>query len=142
MKDILETLFSDDSFRTLAGAIRNAGLEDTLKGAGPFTFFAPDNDAFTKLNLEEMLNDSKKLVETMTYHVVEGKLSGEKMREIDCSPTLNGKSLAMKVKHGELFVDNGKVMKTDIECSNGVIHVIDSVFLPQLSGWYGDCGCC
>lgn len=142
MKDILETLFSDDSFRTLAGAIRNAGLEDTLKGAGPFTFFAPDNDAFTKLNLEEMLNDSKKLVETLTYHVVEGKLSEEKMREIDCSPTLNGKSLAMKVKHGELFVDNGKVMKTDIECSNGVIHVIDSVFLPQLSGWYGDCGCC
>jgi len=142
MKDILETLFSDDSFRTLAGAIKSAGLEETLKGVGPFTVFAPDNDAFTKLNLEEILNDRKKLVETLTYHVVEGKLAAEKMKEIDCSPTLNGKSLAIKVKHGELVVDNGRVMKTDIECSNGVIHVIDSVFLPHLSGWYGDCGCC
>jgi len=142
MKDIVETLFSDDSFRTLAGAIRSAGLEETLKGSGPFTFFAPDNDAFLKLNVEDILNDSKKLVETLTYHVVEGKLSEEKMREIDCSPTLNGKSLAIKVKHGELVVDNGRVMKSDIECSNGVIHVIDSVFLPHLSGWYGDCGCC
>ena len=142
MKDIIETVFADDSFRTLAGALERAGLVETLKGPGPFTIFAPDDEAFKKLNNEGMLNDNKKLVETLKYHVVEGKLSEGEMRELDCSPTLNGKSLAIRVRHGELVVDNGRVMKTDIECSNGVIHVIDSVFLPHLSGWYGDCGCC
>ncbi|MRR57457.1 MAG: fasciclin domain-containing protein [Deltaproteobacteria bacterium] len=142
MKDIVETVLADDSFRTLSEALESAGLLETLKGPGPFTFFAPDDEAFKKLNLEEILSDRKKLVETLTYHVVERKMSGEEMRELDCSPTLNGKTLAIKVKHGELVVDNGRVMKTDIECSNGVIHVIDSVFLPHLSGWYGDCGCC
>jgi len=142
MKDIVETVLADDSFRTLAEALESAGLLETLKGPGPFTFFAPDDEAFKKLNNEEMLSDRKKLVETLTYHVVERKLSEEEMRELDCSPTLNGKTLAIRVRHGELVVDNGRVMKTDIECSNGVIHVIDSVFLPHLSGWYGDCGCC
>ncbi len=142
MKDIMETISTNDSFRTLAEAVRRAGLEDALKGPGPLTLFAPDNDAFKRLNLDEILGDPKKLVETLTYHVVERKISGEELREIDCSPTLNGKTLAVKVKHGELVVDNGKVILTDIECSNGVIHVIDSVFLPHLSGWYGDCGCC
>jgi uncharacterized surface protein with fasciclin (FAS1) repeats len=142
MKDVIDTLLSDESFRTLIEALKSAELVETLKGPGPFTVFAPDDKAFTRLNLQEMMGDGKKLVEMLTYHVVENKLSGEELREIDCSPTLNGKTLAVKVKHGELFVDNGKVMKTDIECSNGVIHVIDSVFLPHLSGWYGDCGCC
>lgn len=142
MKDIIETIGSDSSFSTLSDALKSAKLVETLKGPGPYTLFAPDNEAFTKLNLEEILSDGKKLVETMTYHVVERKVSGEELREIDCSPTLNGKTLAVKVRHGELVVDNGRVKKTDIECSNGVIHVIDSVFLPHLSGWYGDCGCC
>ena len=142
MKDVIDTLLSDESFRTLIEALKSAELVETLKGPGPFTVFAPDDKAFTRLNLQEMMADGKKLVEMLTYHVVEKKLSEEELRQIDCSPTLNGKTLAVKVKHGELFVDNGKVMKTDIECSNGVIHVIDSVFLPHLSGWYGDCGCC
>jgi uncharacterized surface protein with fasciclin (FAS1) repeats len=142
MKDVIDTLLSDESFRTLIEALKSAELVETLKGPGPFTVFAPDDKAFTRLNLQEMMADGKKLVEMLTYHVVEKKLSEEELRGIDCSPTLNGKTLAVKVKHGELFVDNGKVMKTDIECSNGVIHVIDSVFLPHLSGWYGDCGCC
>lgn len=142
MKDIIETIGSDSSFSTLSDALKSAKLVETLKGPGPYTLFAPDNEAFTNLNLEETLSDGKKLVETMTYHVVERKVSGEELREIDCSPTLNGKTLAVKVRHGELVVDNGRVKKTDIECSNGVIHVIDSVFLPHLSGWYGDCGCC
>lgn len=142
MKDIIETIGSDSSFSTLSDALKSAKLVETLKGPGPYTLFAPDNEAFTKLNLKETLSDGKKLVETMTYHVVERKVSGEELREIDCSPTLNGKTLAVKVRHGELVVDNGRVKKTDIECSNGVIHVIDSVFLPHLSGWYGDCGCC
>jgi uncharacterized surface protein with fasciclin (FAS1) repeats len=142
MKDIIDTLSSDESFHMLAEALKSAGLVESLKGPGPFTVFASDDNAFTRLNLDEMLGDPKKFVEMLTYHVVERKVSGEELREIDCSPTLNGKTLAVKVKHGELFVDNGKVIKTDIECSNGVIHVIDSVLLPHLSGWYGDCGCC
>lgn len=142
MKDIFETLVADGSFKTLAEALANADFADRLKGEGPFTLFAPDDEAFTKLDNSEMLADRKQLVETVSYHVVEGKLSEHEMRERDCSPTLNGKSLAIKVKHGELVVDNARVVKSDIECTNGVIHVIDSVFRPLLSGWYGDCGCC
>lgn len=142
MKDIMETIGSNESFRTLAEAVRSAGLEESLKGPGPLTLFAPDNEAFKKLNLDEILGDRKKLVETLTYHLIERKLTGRDLRELDCAQTLNGKTLAVKVKHGELVVDNGRVVMTDIECSNGVIHVIDSVFLPHLSGWYGDCGCC
>ncbi|MEA5113184.1 MAG: fasciclin domain-containing protein [Geobacteraceae bacterium] len=142
MKDIFETVVADGSFSTLAEALKNADFVDRLKGEGPITLFAPDDEAFNKLDNSEMLADPEKLVDTLNYHIVEGKLTGEEMRERDCSPTLNGKSLAIKVKHGELVVDNAKVVKTDIECTNGVIHVIDSVFRPQLSGWYGDCGCC
>lgn len=142
MKDIFETVVADGSFSTLAEALKNADFVDRLKGAGPITLFAPDDEAFNKLDNSEMLADPEKLVDTLNYHIVEGKLTGEEMRERDCSPTLNGKSLAIKVKHGELVVDNAKVVKTDIECTNGIIHVIDSVFRPQLSGWYGDCGCC
>ncbi|MRR07135.1 MAG: fasciclin domain-containing protein [Deltaproteobacteria bacterium] len=142
MKDIFETLQTDDSFRTLVDAVKNAGLVETLKEAGPFTLFAADNDAFTKLSLDDILADSKLLKETLLYHLVEGKLSEEDLRTVDCSPTVNGKTLAIRVRHGVVVVDNGNVTTTDIECSNGVIHVIDSVFKPSLSGWYGDCGCC
>jgi uncharacterized surface protein with fasciclin (FAS1) repeats len=142
MKDIFETLQADDSFRTLVDAVKNAGLVETLKEAGPFTLFAADNDAFTKLSLDEILADSKLLKETLLYHLVEGTLSEEDLRTVDCSPTLNGKTLAIRVRHGVVVVDNGNVTTTDITCSNGVIHVIDSVFRPSLSGWYGDCGCC
>lgn len=142
MKDIFETLQADESFRTLVEALKNAGLVETLQGAGPFTVFAPNNDAFTKLNLEAILSDTGKLKDTLLYHLVEGKLSEKDLRGIDCSATLNGKTLAVRVRHGELVVDNGNVTTTDIECGNGVIHVIDSVFMPDLSGWYGDCGCC
>lgn len=142
MKNIMETISSDESLSMLAEAFRSAGLEESLAGPGPLTLFAPDNEAFSRLNIDDILGDRKKLIETLSYHVVERKIDGKELMEIDCSPTLNGKTLAIKVKHGELIVDNGKVKKTDIECSNGVIHVIDSVFLPHLSGWYGDCGCC
>jgi len=142
MKDIFETLQAEDSFRTLVDAVKNAGLMETLKEAGPFTLFAADNDAFTKLSLDEILADSKLLKETLLYHLVEGKLSEEDLRTVECSPTVNGKTLAIRVRHGVVVVDNGNVTAMDIECSNGVIHVIDSVFRPNLSGWYGDCGCC
>jgi uncharacterized surface protein with fasciclin (FAS1) repeats len=142
MKDIFETLQADDSFRTLVDAVKNAGLEEKLKEAGPFTLFAADNEGFMKLSVEEIMADSKLLKETLLYHLVEGTLTEEDLRTLDCSSTLNGKTLAVRVRHGVLVVDNGNVTKTDIECSNGVIHVIDSVFRPSLSGWYGDCGCC
>lgn len=142
MKDIFGTLQADESFRTLVEAVKKADLVETLQGAGPFTLFAADNAGFTKLSVEEIMADSKLLKETLLYHLVEGKLSEEELRNMDCSPTLNGKTLAIRVRHGELVVDNGTVTSTDIVCSNGVIHVIDSVFRPNLSGWYGDCGCC
>jgi uncharacterized surface protein with fasciclin (FAS1) repeats len=142
MKDIFETLQSDDSFQTLVDAVKKAGMVETLQGAGPFTLFAADNGGFQKLSVDEIMADSKALKETLLYHLVEGKLTEEDLRAMDCSPTLNGKSLAVRVRHGVIVVDNGNVTATDIECSNGVIHVIDSVFRPSLSGWYGDCGCC
>jgi uncharacterized surface protein with fasciclin (FAS1) repeats len=142
MKDILETLQADESFKTLVDAVNKANLVETLKGAGPFTFFAADNDAFTKLSVDEIMADDKLLKETLLYHLVDGTLSDEELRSIDCSATLNGKTLAVRVKQGVLVIDNGNVTKADIQCSNGVIHVIDSVFRPSLSGWYGDCGCC
>jgi len=142
MKDIFETLQADDSFRTLVAAVEKAGLVETLQEAGPFTLFAADNDGFEKLSVDEIMADSKLLNETLLYHLVEGKLSEEELRAMDCSPTMNGKTLAVRVRHGVLVIDNGNVTRTDIECSNGVIHVIDSVFRPSLSGWYGDCGCC
>ncbi len=142
MKDIFETLQANDSFRTLVAAVEKAGLVETLQEAGPFTLFAADNDGFEKLSVDEIMADSKLLKETLLYHLVEGKLSEEELRAMDCSPTVNGKTLAVRVRHGVLVIDNGNVTTTDIECSNGVIHVIDSVFRPSLSGWYGDCGCC
>ena len=142
MKDIVETIIADGSFKTLAEALKEAEFVERLTGEGPFTLFAPNDEAFRKLDNSEMPADRKQLVETIAYHVVEGKISGEKLRVMDCSLTLNGKSLSIKVKHGDLVIGNAVVVKTDIECVNGVVHVIDSVFRPLLSGWYGDCGCC
>lgn len=142
MKSITETVMSESSLQTFANALKDLDLAETLKGSGPFTLFVPDDDAFAKVNLSEMLNDTKKLKETLTYHVLEGKFLAADVATMEHAHTMNIKALTVRVKDGEILIDNGKVVKTDIECSNGVIHVVNSVFLPQLSGWYGDTGCC
>ena len=135
-KDIVETAVAAGSFKTLAAALQAAGLVDTLKGEGPFTVFAPTDEAFAKLpagTVEELLKpeNKEKLVAILTYHVVAGKVLAAQVGKMDSAKTVNGQSLSISVSGGTVMVDNAKVVKTDILCSNGVIHVIDSVVLPK-----------
>ncbi|MBP1751783.1 MAG: beta-Ig-H3/fasciclin [Geobacteraceae bacterium] len=142
MKTITETVISESSCKTFANALNTLDLAETLRGEGPFTLFVPSDEAFAKVNLSDMLNDGKKLKEAFTYHVLEGKYMAAEVAVMEHAHTLNVKPLTIREKDGEILIDNGKIVRSDIECSNGVIHVVDAVFLPQLSGWYGDSGCC
>jgi len=135
-KDIVETAVSAGSFTTLTTALQAAGLVDTLKGKGPFTVFAPTDEAFAKLppgTVEDLLKpeNKEKLVAILTYHVVPGKVLAAQVIKMNSAKTVNGQSLTISVNDGTVMVDNAKVIKTDILCSNGVIHVIDSVLLPK-----------
>jgi len=134
--DIVDTAVSAGSFGTLVAAVKAAGLVDTLKGEGPFTVFAPTDDAFAKLpegTLQDLLKpeNKEKLKAILTYHVVAGKVMAADVVGMTSAKTLNGQSLAIKVEGETVMVDDAKVVKTDIECSNGVIHVIDTVVLPK-----------
>ena len=134
-KDIVDTAVGAGSFKTLVAAVKAAGLVETLKSPGPFTVFAPTDDAFAKLpkgTVESLLKpeNKAKLVAILTYHVVAGKVLAADVVKVDSAKTVNGKTLPVKVKRGSVFVGTAQVVKTDILCSNGVIHVIDSVLLP------------
>src|ERR1019366_512640 len=134
--DIVDTAVSMGSFKTLAAALHAAGLLDTLKGNGPFTVFAPTDEAFAKLpagTLADLLKpeNKEKLVAILTYHVVPGNVLAAQVVKMNSAQTVNGQSLAISVSGGGVKVNNAKVIKTDILCSNGVIHVIDSVLLPR-----------
>jgi len=133
--DIVETAVAAGNFKTLATALEAADLITALKGEGPFTVFAPTDDAFGKLpagTVDGLLKPEKKadLQGILKYHVVAGKVMAADVVKITSTPTLQGKELAIEVKDGTVMVDKATVTKTDIECSNGVIHVIDSVMLP------------
>ena len=135
-KDIVDTAVAAGSFKTLAAALQAAGLVDTLKGKGPFTVFAPTDEAFAKLpagTVENLLKpeNKEKLAAILTYHVVPGKVMAAQVTKMNSAKTVNGQSLAISINDGAVMVDNAKVVKTDILCSNGVIHVIDSVVLPK-----------
>ena len=135
-KDIVDTAVAAGSFKTLATALEAAGLVDTLKGSGPFTVFAPTDEAFAKLpagTVENLLNpeNKDKLVAILTYHVVPGRVLAAQVIKMNSAKTVNGQSLTINTNGGTVMVDNAKVVKTDILCSNGVIHVIDSVILPK-----------
>jgi len=133
-KTIVETAIAAGSFNTLVTAVKTAGLVETLSGEGPFTVFAPTDDAFDKLpegTIEALLKDKKKLTSILTYHVVSGKVLAEDVVNMTSAETVNGQSLTITVKDGTVMVDDAKVIKTDIMCSNGVIHVIDAVVLPD-----------
>ena len=134
-RDIVDTAVQAGSFNTLAAALQAANLVDALKGEGPFTVFAPTDEAFAKLpegTLEKLLSPENKqmLVDVLTYHVVQGNLPAAKVVKLDAAKSLNGQQLDIKVKDGNVSVDNANVVKTDIVCSNGVIHVVDRVILP------------
>ncbi|MDD3293178.1 MAG: fasciclin domain-containing protein [Geobacteraceae bacterium] len=138
MKDIMETIKADASLERLASSLEKANLMERLKEGGPFTLFAPNNDAFTRMNIEKTVLHPEVLADTLTYHLVPGTYSARELYEMIPSrlETENGKSLTLEMDEGELVVDNGKFVTTDIQCSNGVIHIIDNVFQPNLSGWY------
>ena len=132
-KDIVDTAVAAGNFKTLAKALGAAGLIETLKGAGPFTVFAPTDEAFAKLpagTLEALLADKAKLTAVLTYHVVPGKVMAADVVKLKDAKTVQGQSIKIDTTSG-VKVDNANVIKTDIACSNGVIHVIDSVILPK-----------
>ena len=135
-QDIVDTAVAAGQFKTLAAALKAAGLVDTLKGKGPFTVFAPTDAAFAKLpagTVEDLLKpeNKQKLIAVLTYHVVPGDIQAAQVVKLKEAKTVEGKDVKIKVNGSSVMVDNAKVVKTDIECSNGVIHVIDSVLLPN-----------
>jgi uncharacterized surface protein with fasciclin (FAS1) repeats len=132
-KDIVDTAVAAGSFKTLAKALTAAGLVDTLKGPGPFTVFAPTDDAFAKLppgTLDALLKDKAKLSAVLTYHVVPGKVTSSQVVKLTSAKTVQGQSLTISSEKG-VKVDGANVTKADIPAKNGVIHVIDSVVLPK-----------
>jgi uncharacterized surface protein with fasciclin (FAS1) repeats len=133
--DIVETAVSAENFTTLVAAVQAAGLVEALKGEGPFTVFAPTDDAFAKLpegTVEALLADKEKLTAVLTYHVVPGKVMAADVVKVEKAKTLNGQEVAVKVSEETVMIDNAKVVATDIMASNGVIHVIDTVILPAM----------
>lgn len=135
-KDIVDTAVAAGSFNTLATALQAAGLVDTLKGKGPFTVFAPTDEAFAKLpagTVESLLKpeNKEKLVSILTYHVVPGAVSSGQVVKMNAAKTVQGQSAKISANGGSVMIDGAKVVKTDILASNGVIHVIDSVILPR-----------
>lgn len=134
-KDIVDTAAAADSFKTLVAAVKAAGLVETLKGDGPFTVFAPTDEAFAKLpkgTLEDLLKpeNKAKLQGILKYHVVAGKVTAADVVKLKSAKTVQGQEVKIDAKDG-VKVDAAKVVKTDILCTNGVIHVIDAVILPK-----------
>jgi len=134
-KDIVDTATAAGSFNTLVAAIQAADLVDTLKGSGPFTVFAPTDEAFAKLpegTVDDLLKpeNKEKLQSILTYHVVPGEVLAEDAVNLTSAKTVNGKDFKITKSGDDLMIDGAKVIKTDIMASNGVIHVIDQVIIP------------
>ncbi len=133
-KDIVDTAVAAGSFKTLVAAVEAAGLVETLKGPGPFTVFAPTDEAFAKLppgTVDSLLKpeNKEKLVAILTYHVVPGKVMAADVKPMNAK-TVNGEEAKIAVADGKVTIDKANVVKTDIVASNGVIHVIDAVIMP------------
>lgn len=136
-KDIVETAISAGSFETLVAAVKAAGLVETLQGEGPFTVFAPTDEAFAKLpegTVETLLKPENRdhLIAVLTYHVVPGKYEAKDVVGKEYLKSAQGQKIMIKVKDGKAYADNARIIKTDVQTSNGVIHVIDSVILPEM----------
>ena len=132
--DIIETTVAAGSFTTLAKAIDAAGLTETLKGEGPFTVFAPTDEAFAKVpkgTLDALLKDKAKLTAVLTYHVVVGRVGSKDVAGMPSAKTVNGQELSIDAKDGKVKVDQATVTQADIPATNGVIHVIDRVLMPK-----------
>jgi uncharacterized surface protein with fasciclin (FAS1) repeats len=132
-KDIVDTAVGAEQFKTLVAAVKAAELVETLKGEGPFTVFAPTDEAFKQVpkeTLDALLKDRKALTSVLTYHVVPGKVMAADVVKLDSAKTVQGKTIKIVTKDGKVTVNGANVVKTDIVCKNGVIHVIDAVLLP------------
>lgn len=137
-KDIVDTAIGAGSFKTLVTAVKAAGLVDALKGDGPFTVFAPTDEAFKRFWPETLKNllkpeNKDKLQLLLTYHVVSGKVTSKKAMKLDSAQPISGGSLKLAVKSNELYVNHAKIITADIKTSNGIIHVIDAVLVPNVS---------
>ena len=135
-KDIVDTAMEAGKFSTLIKAVKAAGLAETLKGDGPFTVFAPSDEAFAKIPAEKLKDllkpeNKEKLSSILTYHVVSGKVMAADVVKLQKAKTVNGKEVQIKVTDKGVTLDSANVVKTDIECGNGVIHIIDSVIMPK-----------
>ncbi len=131
--DIVDTAVAAGDFTTLVKAVQAAGLVDTLKGEGPYTVFAPTDEAFAKLSEEQLnrlLSNKEALTDVLTYHVVSGKVMASDVAKLKSAETVQGQSLTINTSNG-VQVENAKVVKADIETSNGIIHVIDTVMIPK-----------
>jgi uncharacterized surface protein with fasciclin (FAS1) repeats len=132
-KDIMETAITAGQLKTLVEAVKAAGLTETLKGPGPFTVFAPTDEAFARVGkekLEGLLMDKEALSRILTYHVVSGKVMRADAAKLDSAKTVQGKPLMISSTDGRVKINGATVIKADIVCKNGVIHVIDAVLLP------------
>ncbi|CUU35305.1 MAG: fasciclin domain-containing protein [Armatimonadetes bacterium] len=132
-KDIVDTAVAAGQFKTLVKLVQEAGLVDALRGEGPFTVFAPTDEAFAKLpkaQVDALLKDKEALKQVLLYHVVSGKVMSKDVVKLKSAKTLQGKSINIRVRNNTVYINDAKVVKADIECTNGVIHVIDKVILP------------
>jgi uncharacterized surface protein with fasciclin (FAS1) repeats len=137
-KDIVDTAVAAAQFKTLAKALDAAGLVDTLKGAGPFTVFAPTDEAFAKLpagTIDSLLRPENKaqLTAILTYHVVPGAVAAAEVVQLKQSKTVNGQMLRVNAEGSNVKINDANVIKPDIAASNGVIHVVDAVIMPPKS---------
>lgn len=133
-KDIVTVAVEAESFKTLATALTEAGLVETLKGDGPFTVFAPTDEAFAKLpkgTLEGLLKDKEALKKVLLYHVVSGNVSSKDVVKLNKAKTVGGQDVMIKVKDGKVYINKSVVTTADVQASNGVIHIIDTVLIPK-----------
>ncbi|MGB6299447.1 MAG: fasciclin domain-containing protein [Rivularia sp. (in: cyanobacteria)] len=133
MADIVDTAVNAGSFKTLVAAVKAAGLVDTLKGKGPFTVFAPSDDAFAKLpdgTVDGLLQDIPKLKKILTYHVVSGKVMAADAAKLKSAKTVEGSEIKIDASNG-VKINDATVSKADVTADNGVIHVIDTVLMPS-----------
>jgi uncharacterized surface protein with fasciclin (FAS1) repeats len=133
--NIVEIAASAGSFNTLVEAVKAAGLVETLSGGGPFTVFAPTDEAFAEIpqaDLQALLADKEALTKVLTYHVVPGKVMAQDVLDLSSATTVNGQQISIEVHGGMVMVNEAQVVETDIEATNGVIHVIDRVILPDM----------
>jgi len=133
-KSIVETAIGAGQFQTLVAAVTAAGLVETLSGNGPFTVFAPTDEAFAALpegTIEALLKDKAKLTKILTYHVVAGKVTAADVAKLKSAKTVEGQSVEIATNSKGVLVDNAKVITADVMCTNGVIHIIDEVLMPN-----------